>query len=52
MVWAVSHDTEDATYLQLLGSVAKRKFNAVVRRSVGDGTGGDDGYEYTAEYKQ
>ncbi|KAK4112964.1 glycoside hydrolase family 45 protein, partial [Canariomyces notabilis] len=52
MVWTVSHDTEDAKYSQLLGNVAKRKFNAVVRRNVGDGTGEDDGYEYTAEYKQ
>jgi hypothetical protein len=52
MVWAVSHDTENAKYSQLLGGLAKRKFHAIVRRSVGDGTGADDGYEYTAEYKQ
>jgi hypothetical protein len=52
IVWAISHDTKDAKYSRLLGSLAKRKFNAIVRRSVGDGTGTDDGYEYTAEYKQ
>lgn len=52
MVWAVSHDTQDAKYSQLLGKVAKRKFSAVTQRSVEDGTGTGDGYEHTIDYKQ
>ncbi len=52
MVWAVSHDTADAKYSQLLGEAARRKFTAVMQLGSDEGTGTDDGYEYVADYKQ